>query len=58
MTVSELIYELQKWESNDEVIVKIQCPLEDKEYDISHVGKWYDYSGKEGGSSPAIICEY
>ena len=58
MTVGELIRQLQKWDNNDEVIVKRQCPLEDEEYEISHVGVYYYWSNKEGGDAPAIICEY
>lgn len=58
MTVGELIRQLQEWNLDDEVIVKRHYPLEDEEYDISHVGEYYDWSNKEGGSSPAIICEY
>lgn len=57
MTVGDLISELEKWDLNDDVIVKMCGPL-DTEFDISYVGEYYDYSGKEGGSSPAIIIEY
>ena len=31
--------------------------FDEPEYDISHIGEYYDWSGKEGGSSLAIIIE-
>lgn len=55
MTVGELINELQNCDWNDEVAVKAIGT--EKEFGIIGVGEWYDYSGKEGGSSPAILIE-
>lgn len=57
MLVCELIRELEKWDPNDDVVVKMIGHLDDTEYNISHIGEYYDWSGKEGGSSPAIIIE-
>ena len=51
MTVNELIFALRQWDGTDEVVVKYL----DEEHNIIELGEWYDYSGKEGGSSPAII---
>ena len=57
MTVGELKAELEKWDDSDEIIVKIVHQVSDMEYDIEYIGEYYDWSNKEGGSSPAIIIE-
>ena len=57
MTVGELKAELERWDDNDEIIVKMHGHLSDEEYDIVELGVYYDWSNKEGGNSPAIIIE-
>ena len=56
MCVQELIDKLSEWDPYDEVKVIIKCSIRDEEYNIEYVGEYYDYSYKEGGSSPAITC--
>lgn len=53
MTVGELKAQLSDWSDDDVIVVKHG----DEEYDISHVGVYYDWSYKEGGDSPAIIID-
>ena len=57
MTVGELKEELERWDDDEVIIVKMLCHLSDEEYDIVRMGEYYDWSHKEGGSAPAIIIE-
>ena len=52
MLVCDLINELEKWDPNDDVVIKTN---DGDEYDIRGVGEYYDWSRKEGGESPAIL---
>ena len=48
---------LAQWLRHEHFGSPIEFPKNSTEYDIIELGVYYDWSNKEGGSSPAIIIE-